>query len=258
MFISRPDALLFAVSFGAAPRTLLALGGWIGSWELWVEPFRLLSPSWTTIAYDHRGSGATLAAPEAITCTSLVDDVFAVLDSFGVERCILAAESAGAATALQAVLQHPERFDGLVVVDGLYYRERPRDGDPFVTALQADFQATLDQFVDACVVEANSEALRRWGRQIVGRSTPEAAIRLYESMYDVDLRPHLAQITVPTLIIHGEEDRIVPVRVAQELAAYIPNSHLSILPGAGHVPTITQPQAVANAITAFFVRGPGK
>lgn len=256
MFISRPDAQLYAVSFGAAPQTILALGGWIGSWELWTEPFSLLSPFWHTIAYDHRGSGATLASPESITCTSLVEDLFAVLDSFAVDHCVLAAESAGAVTALQAVLQQPERFRGLVIVDGLYHRERPRGGgDPFVAALQADFHATLDQFVDACVVEANSEALRRWGRQIVGRSTPEAAIRLYESMYDVDLRPQLAQITLPTLIIHGEQDRIVPVSVAQELAAQLPNNQLILLPGAGHVPTITQPQAITNAINAFFTRG---
>ena len=58
MFISRPDAQLHTVAFGAASHTLLALGGWIGSWELWTECFTLLSPYWRTIAYDHRGSGA--------------------------------------------------------------------------------------------------------------------------------------------------------------------------------------------------------
>lgn len=252
MFISRPDAQLFTVTFGNAPRTLLAIGGWIGSWELWAEPFSLLSASWRTVAFDHRGSGATLAAPDSISFSSLLDDLFAVMDACAIDECILAAESAGAATALQAVVQQPARFRGLVVVDGLYYRTRPQGTDPFVAALQADFATTLDQFVDACVVEPDSEAIRRWGRQIVARSTPAAAIRLYESLYEVDLRPHLASITVPTLLIHGENDQIVPVHEAQKLAAQLPNSELLILPGAGHVPTITRPQAVADAITRFF------
>ena len=252
MFISCPDAQLYAVSFGAPSQTLLALGGWIGSWELWAEPFSLLSPFWRTIAYDHRGSGATVADPESITFASLVDDLFAVLDAFSVEQCVLAAESAGAATALQAVLQHPERFRGLVIVDGLYHRSRPSKSDPFVAALRADFHTTIGQFVDACLVESDSKAIRQWGRQIVGRSTPEAAIRLYESLYEVDLRPHLAQIALPTLIIHGEQDRIVPVRMAQELAAQLPNNQLMIVPGAGHVPTMTQPQVISDAINAFF------
>lgn len=252
MFISRPDAQLYAVTFGAGPQTLLAVGGWVGSWELWSDPFTLLSSHWRTIAYDHRGSGATQAAPESITFASLVDDLFAVLDAFVIDHCILAAESAGVATALQAVLQQPDRFRGLVIVDGLYYRERPQGSDPFIAALQADFDTTLDQFVDACMIGSDSQAIRRWGRQIVGRSTPAAAIRLYESLYEVDLRPHLARATLPTLIIHGERDQIVPVGAAKELAAQLPNNQLIILPEAGHVPTMTHPQAVTSAINAFF------
>lgn len=252
MFIARPDAQLYAVSFGNAPQSLLALGGWIGSWELWLEPFTLLSSSWRTVAYDHRGSGATLAAPDSITFATLLDDLFAVMDTLTIDNCILAAESAGAATALQAVLQRPERFRGLVIVGGLYHRERPNGKDPFLTALQADFHATLDWFVDACVPEPESAALRRWGRQIISRTTSAAAIRLYESLYEVDLRPHLADITLPTLLLHGENDQIVPVSEAKALAAHLPNHELVIIPGAGHVPTITQPHVVANAITAFF------
>ena len=255
MFIARPDAQLYAVSFGAASRTLVALGGWIGSWELWAEPFGLLSPTWRVIGYDHRGSGATLAAPESISFAALTEDLFAVLDAYTVGQCVLAAESAGAATALQAMLQRPERFSGLVIVDGLYHRERPQGIDPFVAALRADFGTTLDHFVNACVVEPDSLAIRRWGRQIVGRSTPEAAIQLYESLYDIDLRPQVAQIAQPALILHGEADRIVPVSAAQWLASQMPNSQLLVLPGAGHVPTITQPQTVANAITTFFAAG---
>jgi 3-oxoadipate enol-lactonase/4-carboxymuconolactone decarboxylase len=252
MFVSRPDAELYAVAFGNGPRTLLAMGGWVGSWELWAEPFGMLSASWRVIGYDHRGAGATVAPPESITVPVLVDDLFAVLDAFAIDQCVLAAESAGAAIALQAALRQPARFGGLVLVDGLYHRERPQGADPFVRALQADFQATLGQFVDACVPEPDSAAIRRWGRQIVGRSTPAAAIRLYECLYEIDLRPQVAQITLPSLIIHGEADQIVPLDAAEWLAAELPNSRLVVLPGAGHVPTITRPEAVAGAIDQFF------
>jgi pimeloyl-ACP methyl ester carboxylesterase len=54
------------------------------------------------------------------------------------------------------------------------------------------------------------------------------------------------------LIIHGERDQIVPVGAAKELAAQLPNNQLIILPEAGHVPTMTHPQAVTSAINAFF------
>ena len=252
MYISRPDAQLFAVAFGNSPRTLLGLGGWVGSWELWLEPFTLLSNSWRTIAYDHRGTGATIAPPESITLPTMVEDLFAVLDAFGVAECVLAAESAGAAIALQAALQQPARFRGLVIVDGMYHRERPVGADRFVAALKAHFHETLEQFVDACVPEPNSEAIRHWGRQIVRRSSPEAAVRLYECLYDIDLRPQLPQITQPSLVIHGENDQIVPVSAAEWLATQLPNSQLMVLPASGHVPTVTQPRTVADAIEQFF------
>ena len=254
MFISRPDAQLFAVAFGNGPGILVALGGWVGSWELWVEPFALLSPTWRTIAYDHRGTGATVAPPESITLPSMVEELFAVLDAFTVAQCVLAAESSGAVVALQAALQQPARFSGLVVVDGLYHRERPSGADPFVHALQTDFQATLGKFVDACVPEPepNSAAIRRWGRQIVGRSSPRAAIQLYECLYGVDLRPQVSQIAQPSLIVHGDADAFVPISEAEWLAAQIHDSQLIILPGAGRVPTVTLPQAVDSAIDQFF------
>lgn len=257
MFIARPDAQIYAVAFGAGPRTLLALGGWVGSWEVWVEPMSLLSSTWRTIAYDHRGSGATIAPPESITFPAMVEDLFAVMDALAVDQCVLAAESAGAAIALQAILNDPRRFRGLVVVDGLYHRERPAGADPFVSALQANFEATLGQFIDACVPEPDSAAIRRWGRQIVGRSTPAAAVQLYESLYDVDLRAQVARIEQPSLIIHGGADRIVPPSASEWLAAQLPNSQLTILPGAGHVPTITRPHEVARAIEQFFAAPQG-
>ena len=48
MFITHADAQLYTVVFGNGPRTLLALGGWVGSWDLWAESFRALSQSWQT------------------------------------------------------------------------------------------------------------------------------------------------------------------------------------------------------------------
>ena len=104
---------------------VVGIGGWIGGWGLWAEPFAILSQNWRTIAYDHRGAGATLAPSESITFERLVDDVFAVLDAYAVEHCVLAAESAGALTALGAGFKNPDRITGLVIVDGLTFREDP-------------------------------------------------------------------------------------------------------------------------------------
>jgi pimeloyl-[acyl-carrier protein] methyl ester esterase len=68
----------------------------------------------------------------------------------------------------------------------------------------------------------------------------------------IDLRNDLPRIAQPTLILHGEADMLVPVKEAQWLAKTLPNAKLSILKGAGHVPTLTRPVEIAQEIMNFF------
>ncbi len=253
MFITIGAAKIYTTAFGSTTSpVIVGIGGWIGSWELWAEPFSILSQSWRTIAYDHRGAGATIAPVESITFNRLVDDVFAVLDAYNVENCVLAAESAGALTALGAALKHPKRITGLVIVDGMYFRATPQEKDLFLFGLRKAYPATLDRFVETCVPEPDSDHIKRWGRQIIDRASQGAAIALYLSTGEIDLRNELSNISQPTLILHGEADGIVPVEEARQLSKILPNAKLSVLSGAGHVPTMTRPQEIAHEITDFF------
>ena len=253
MFIRIDDAQIFAVAFGpqSAP-AILGIGGWIGSWELWAGPFATLSSKWLTIAFDHRGSGATTAPLESITFERLVDDVFAVLDAYGVEHCVLAAESAGAAVALGAALKEPERITGLVLVDGRVFPHDRQGESNFLNGLVAHYEQTLDWFVQACVPERDCEPIKRWGRQILDRADPAAAVALQCLTNGIDLRPDLGRIGQRTLILHGQEDGIVPLEDAQALAEALPEAQLRVLPGAGHVPTMTFPEVVAGEIERFL------
>ncbi len=253
MFITHNSAHLFTTAFGPLSDSppIVGIGGWVGSWELWQQPFAILSRVRRTIAYDHRGSGATFAPPDSITFDNLVDDLFAVLDAYHVRQCTLAAESAGVLTAIAAALRDPQRICRLVLVDGPLHPRAPGD-DPFLSGLRHDYPATLDAFVDLCVPELGCEHIKRWGRQIVGRASQETAIALLLTAREIDPRPHLARITQPALIIHGELDALVPVQHAHELHAAIPHSRLLVLPGAGHVPTMTRPAEVAQAMSEFL------
>jgi pimeloyl-ACP methyl ester carboxylesterase len=253
MFIDVGEAKIFTTAYGSpnAP-TILGIGGWIGNWELWALPFSLLSANWHTIAYDHRGSGATTAPVESITLERLVSDVFEVLDAYHVERAYLAAESAGAATAFRAALANPARIAGLIIVDGFYFGDTPNEKDRFLAALGSSYPAALDAFVENCVPEEGCEHIKRWGRQILDRASPEAAMALYRTTNPIDLRDELSRVNQPTRVLHGEADRLVPVESARWLAQTLPNARLTILPGAGHVPTMTRPVEVAGEIARFL------
>lgn len=253
MFIQIDDATIYSVAFGSkdAP-AIVGIGGWIGNWELWAETFSILSETWHTIGYDHRGTGATVAPASSITLDRLIDDVFAVLDAHRIERCVLAAESAGALTALGAALKHPDRINGLVLVDGLWFPGPAQPDDPFVKNLSTNYVVTLQHFVAGCLPEPDSEHIKRWGVHILQQATSDSAIALYLMGKGIDLSNDLPRMTLPALIIHGEKDVIVPADSSRRLANLLPNARLVILKDAGHVPTVTFPRDVAREINAFF------
>lgn len=248
MFVRSADALLNVVDFGSGP-ALVMHGGWVGSWELWQEPMQILQGSWRCVAYDHRGSGAS--SPDGISPQALVDDLFRVLDALQIDRCVLAGESLGGLTCLTAVLQEPSRFMGLVLVDAV---PATTGTGPDTTAVLADYPAYVDAFVRACVPESDSEHIRRWGRQILLRAEPEAAAQMLQSLHTAALAPDLGAVHLPTLVIHGERDAVVPLAVGKATAAAISNAELVIIPGAGHVPSLTRPHEVADAIASWATR----
>ncbi len=252
MYLKSSDADLLVTSFGAGPRTLLAHGGWVGSGELWAAPFEILSQSWRTITYDHRGTGASRCAAADISFEGLVQDLFRVLDALEVESCVLAAESMGALVALEAALRCPQRFSGLVIVGGRYTGERTPARDHLIAGCKADFAATMDGFVEACAPEAGCEAERAWGKLIVKRSSASAAVQMLECVEQVDVASRLGAITVPTLVLHGSLDVISPMASAEKLVQLIPHAKLRVAYGAGHVPTVTRPHWVAEQIQEFF------
>ena len=252
MFVHRPDARLLSLSFGQGPLTLLALGGWVGSGEVWHELFGHL-PHWRCVSYDHRGSGAsTHSGP--ISIDTMVDDLFAVADAQQVGRCIVAAESAGAGVVLEAALRQPQRFAGLVLVGASWTPPAPGSQDSFIAALRADHDAALRSFAQACLPEVGSADLQRWGLHILRRAPLEHAIELLQCRSALQLQDRLAELRMPALVVHGTADAISPPAEAKALAASLADAELHLLEGLGHVPIFTAPATVARLIDARFTQ----
>ncbi len=178
-----------------------------------------------------------------------MNDLFRVLDALKVTSCVLAGESSGAFVVLEAALRQPERFNGLVLVDGRYQGGKSPGASRFIEGCKTNFAATMEAFVNACTPEEDCAAERRWGKQIVMRSDGPSAVQLMECLEPVQLEHRINQIQLPTLLIHGSRDVITPVASSQNLAQMLPESKLVIIEG---VPTVTRPSEVARAIEEYF------
>ena len=149
-------------------------------------------------------------------------------------------------------MEQPDRFDGLVLVDGNYRGYGNKGHDPFVDLLRSDFEAAIYGFMERCTPGEGFDHIRRWGRDILRRSGSAAAARLIESGEGFDITERLGEVRIPTLIIPSSRDHIVPFALSEELAARIPRSKLVVIESESHVPTIAYADEVVAAIEQFF------
>ncbi len=250
MFVEVNGRLMNTAAFGAGPRTLLTFGTWVFGWEAWQCQLELLSRSWQTLAFDQRGCGESSAEPADITLDNLVDDIFGVMDACAVSRSVLAVESSSAIIGLHAVLQRPERFDGLILAAGT--PALPAEAGDDQPGTPQELQAALSSFIAACIPAPEHAHLRRWLEHISSRCAPAQAAQLMRAVAGHNLTARLTDVAVPTLVMHGSSDAIVPVDIARDMAARIPHSQLYIIDGGDHVPIISRPREVASRIDAFL------
>lgn len=254
MFVSVGGQLVHVVRSGGGPCTVVGIPGSFGTTELWEQPFEVLSSRCQTVTFDHFGTGETYVPDELVNFEAQIGLVIALLDELEIRRCVLAGDSSMGTIALEVARRYPERVGGLVLVaSGIGYA--PDDGvRRFVSGLRNAPESALEGFVRLCLPEDEDGHLRRWLRDIILRTGPERAARLVESFYEVDVRDRLPEVGVPTLVVHGELDALPSSRPedARQLAAGIPGARLEILAGVGHVPTLSRPRQVSEAIEAML------
>lgn len=253
MFVETQGTRLLVTSFGAGERTALALGGWIGSGEMWLPVLGLLDRGWRTVTFDQRGSGTSHVPNDRdITREAWVDDVFAVMDSQGIERCLLMSDSSGCFPAVLAALKSPERITGLVLVGGAPRMRLTWTRRLFALGLRVASRPVLRAFARRCLPEDETGHVRRWLWDICVRADPRSAIRLLKILDGFDLTTVGATLRVPTLIVHGSNDLIQPLSDGRALAALIPGSDLVVMEGKGHVPMMSSPEEVVSIIEKWI------
>jgi pimeloyl-ACP methyl ester carboxylesterase len=247
-FVDRPDGVrLFYDSTGDGP-PLVLLEGMGGDIPGWRRNIPTLATRHRVVAYDHRGNGRSPMPDEPVTMDVFVEDAIAMIDATGAERAHLYGQSFGGMVALEAALTHPDRVRSLVLA---CTNAGPRRAthSPVRAAKSRPYELLYSERFPREHPDHVAEDLR------VGSQTPQqphARRRQWEAMQDWDAWDRLVAITCPTLILHGTEDRLVPVENARRMAARIPGAKLALLEGAGHLYHSEQPDAADTAVLAFL------
>jgi pimeloyl-ACP methyl ester carboxylesterase len=257
---------------GHGERPFVLVHGFTGFREDFRDHLPALAELGRTIVYDHRGHGESAHTGEAATYTfaQLVDDLRALLDRRGVDRCDLLGHSMGGMIALRFALAHPHRVASLVLMDTAHRApdQMPRaplaaggaiarsEGMETLAALlrgragDDPSRPEAEQRMERQLGEAFWE--RRWRR--LSAMDPEAfAVLALELVDQEPLTEHLGTIRSPTLVIVGEQDAGF-LEPAAELAGAIPEARLVVIPGAAHSPQLENPAAWLAAIRDHLQR----
>lgn len=217
----------------------------------WRRSIPKLAGELRVVAIDHRGNGASDDPPEPCAMTTFVEDALAVLDELGVQRAHVYGQSFGGMVAQEAALTHPDRVRTLVLAGthpgpahaiAVADRTVPK-GEPWRALYAPGFpEAHPDVVAEDRRVAAAAPAHERGQR------------RQWEAMQTWAAFDRLPQIEVPTLVLHGTEDRVVAPGNAELLARRIPGAELRLLEGAGHVFWSEQPELADRLILDFIER----
>jgi pimeloyl-ACP methyl ester carboxylesterase len=212
------------------------------------------------IWFDRRGTGLSDPAPGPWTLEDGVEDVRAVMDAVGAHRATLFGVAIGAATGTAFALRHPERTRRLVLW-GAHARLLADADYPagWTTEFFARVRSGIDrEWASGYGIEAMNPSLagdvrfRSWfARHARAAASPRQVGELFDVCAATDLRSRLPQVSVPTLVLHRDNDPWLSVGHSRYVAAKIPGATLVEFPGVDHWPWVGDAEAVLTEVEEF-------
>ena len=245
-------------SQGEGTAILLVMGHRYSS-AMWYPAMPALSAKHRVIRFDNRGTGES-ATTSGVTVRQMADDAVAVMDAAGVKTAHIFGVSMGGVIVQEIAMRYPEHVTSLIVgCSGMLTADKPRA--PSIVKLLYYMPDWLLKWLFS----------RRTGAAGYGSAAPADAVAADMAILDNDkstkrgvreqanamaayttTREAVAKLTLPALVLHGDEDGTVPFKWGEELAQGLPNARFVRLAGAGHNFFIAR-GAEANAAVLDFV-----
>ncbi len=252
---------LYYELLGKGPPLALVEGLGYASW-MWFRQAAPLAAHHRLLVYDNRDVGQSDKPGAHYTIRDMADDLAALLSALGIPHTHLMGVSMGGLVAQEFALAYPDRLEKLVLV-GTHF------GGPEMVPIPPETQALMVPDISLSPVERIRKAMAVAFAPGYAEGHPEV-IDTIVAMRLPSLQPHaswvrqaqagarfdtstrLGEIAAPTLVVHGDLDRVVPVENARMLAQRLPHAELLVLPGGGHLLFIEQADRFNRAVLDFL------
>jgi serine/threonine protein kinase/alpha-beta hydrolase superfamily lysophospholipase len=252
-FCSARDGARIAYALTGQGPPLVKAANWLSHLEfdwnspVWRHWLIELSARNTLIRYDERGNGLSDRELDDLSFEAWVSDLEAVVDACGVERFPLLGISQGGAVAITYAVRHPEKVSRLILYGSFALGWRKRNPSP-QQAVEGEMLLQLmsvgwgsntpafrQVFANLMMPDATPDQMRWFTDLQHAASTPDVAVRLRRTSYDIDVAELAPQIRVPTLILHARGDAAVPISQGRLLAELIPGARFVPLDSRNHI-----------------------
>ncbi|HYG86019.1 MAG TPA: alpha/beta fold hydrolase [Azospirillum sp.] len=212
-------------------------------WRHWIDG---LSQRSTLIRYDQRGCGLSDWTAKDMSFEAMIADLEAVVDTAGLDRFVLLGLSQSCAVSVAYAVRHPGRVSHLVLYGG-YVRGWRKRGNPREMAAREALSVLMREgwgqdhpvfrqlFTSTFIPGASREQMDWFNELQLRTVSPTNAYRLQNAFADIDVSDLLAQVKVPTLVVHARKDQVCPVREGQAFAAGIPSARYVELDSTNHI-----------------------
>jgi pimeloyl-ACP methyl ester carboxylesterase len=215
---------------------------------------------WRRILPDLRGFGHSEGPEDGYAMSEYADDLAALLDVLRVPDAVVCGLSMGGYVAFELLRRHPGKVRALVLANT---RAAPDDAegkgkrDAMIARIRRDGPGFLaDEMLPRLVGPDTARTMPDVLRQVRAMVTAQSTVGLVGALAAMrdrpDSRPLLAGITVPTLVVHGNDDQLIPLAEARAMAEAIPNAHFAVIPAAGHLAPVEQAVNTGRVIREFL------
>ncbi len=241
---------------------VLLLHGLGSRGEDWALQTAALAPAFPLLAVDLRGHGSSPSGPGWPTMADLTRDVIEVLGDEAVDRVHVVDLSLGAAVALQLALDQAGSVVSLTLVNGfaaleLGWRRRARAMARLVFLLLGCMDWSGSWVARSVFPRPEQAELRRTAAERLAENDRGDDLRALWALRGFDLRERLAEVRIPTLVVAGSADRIVPLGAKRELAERIPGAEVVPVAGSGHATPLDAAPRFHRILLSFLERAEG-